>query len=169
MKYTHLVRAATVALGSRHQHTASSSLFKLNSLFALFLMAGYPLVPLLQGPQVATGRRHSLSTCIRQAGGRFEILSWHGKLSRSSRQLRRLRIAAFSAPALEPHADGTTRYTLILYTKKDCPLCEGLQQKLEAVIERAQFLPSVLSHARWVVPQGPENLRWATDVPPLLC
>lgn len=53
--------------------------------------------------------------------------------------------AASTAPQ---HADGRTTYTLILYTKRECPLCEGLQEKLEAVVERAQFLPSVLSNAR---------------------
>jgi hypothetical protein len=31
---------------------------------------------------------------------------------------------------------------LIVYSKDDCPLCDGLKEKLEALIERAAFMPT---------------------------
>ena len=35
----------------------------------------------------------------------------------------------------------------ILYTKPECPLCDGLKDKLAALIARAHFLPSFLTDA----------------------
>lgn len=66
------------------------------------------------------------------------------RLRSSSRAVRSLQqrrgpqqpAAASGAPPLDEagQQDGPPEeFTLILYTKPDCPLCEGLQQKLEAV------------------------------------
>lgn len=35
-------------------------------------------------------------------------------------------------------------WRLIIYSKEGCHLCDGLKEKLEALLERAEFLPSVL-------------------------
>ncbi|KAJ9528571.1 hypothetical protein QJQ45_020449 [Haematococcus lacustris] len=34
---------------------------------------------------------------------------------------------------------------LVMYSKADCALCEGLQSKLESLISRAAFMPSLLT------------------------
>lgn len=41
-----------------------------------------------------------------------------------------------SSPSPSPSAR-----KLIVYSKADCPLCDGLKEKLEALIDRAAFLP----------------------------
>lgn len=38
-------------------------------------------------------------------------------------------------------------WRLIIYSKEGCHLCDGLKEKVEALLERAAFLPSAL---RWV-------------------
>ncbi|KAL4439702.1 hypothetical protein ABPG75_002703 [Micractinium tetrahymenae] len=38
-------------------------------------------------------------------------------------------------------------WRLIIYSKEGCHLCDGLKDKVEALLERAEFLPSVLSAA----------------------
>ena len=43
---------------------------------------------------------------------------------------------------------GCQPWMLIVYSKAGCHLCEGLKEKLEALLERAAFMPSLL---RWVM------------------
>lgn len=42
-------------------------------------------------------------------------------------------------------------WRLIIYSKEGCHLCDGLKEKVEALLERAEFLPSVL---RWAAKQA---------------
>ncbi|EFN50806.1 hypothetical protein CHLNCDRAFT_33349 [Chlorella variabilis] len=42
---------------------------------------------------------------------------------------------------------GGTPLKLIVYSSEGCHLCDGLKEKLEALLERAQFLPCALSGA----------------------
>lgn len=39
---------------------------------------------------------------------------------------------------------GSGQLKLIVYSKEGCHLCEGLKEKLEALLDRAAFLPSAL-------------------------
>ncbi|CAG9460407.1 unnamed protein product [Pedinophyceae sp. YPF-701] len=55
---------------------------------------------------------------------------------------------------------GTDPAQLFLYTKGDCPLCDGLHEKLEAVLEAAQFKPSRLTGAKLEVRDIEDNEEW---------
>jgi hypothetical protein len=37
-----------------------------------------------------------------------------------------------------------SRKTIIVYSKDDCPLCDGLKDKISGILDRAQFTGSVL-------------------------
>ncbi|GMH34428.1 hypothetical protein BSKO_02262 [Bryopsis sp. KO-2023] len=41
--------------------------------------------------------------------------------------------------------------TLVLYTKPGCPLCTRLEEKIQALLDRAQFLPSPLTSVNFEV------------------
>ncbi|GAX85350.1 hypothetical protein CEUSTIGMA_g12767.t1 [Chlamydomonas eustigma] len=60
---------------------------------------------------------------------------------------------------------------LLLYTKQDCPLCAGLEEKLKAVLLRAQFAPCALSDCVLEVRDIQMNEAWnsayALEVPVL--
>ena len=55
------------------------------------------------------------------------------------------------------------------YTKPGCPLCEGLREKLEALVARARFLPGPLSAADLEVRDCADDAEWtrryAAEVP----
>ncbi|KAK9831700.1 hypothetical protein WJX74_006484 [Apatococcus lobatus] len=53
------------------------------------------------------------------------------------------RLQRLSGAVLRPQA----QLKLVLYSKPGCHLCEGLEEKVRAVIARAEFLPSKLSGA----------------------
>ncbi|KAK9813295.1 hypothetical protein WJX72_011996 [[Myrmecia] bisecta] len=38
-------------------------------------------------------------------------------------------------------------FKLIIYSKPGCHLCDGLKEKVQALLDRAQFMPSVFSSA----------------------
>lgn len=48
----------------------------------------------------------------------------------------------------------------MLYTKPDCPLCDGLKDKLQALIDRAAFMPSFLTGASLEVRDISTNEAW---------
>lgn len=54
------------------------------------------------------------------------------------RRLSRRCTAALEIPS--------TSVKLILYSKSDCPLCDGLQQKVQALLDQSLFEPSLLSN-----------------------
>ena len=56
---------------------------------------------------------------------------------------------------------GGGAFRLALYTKPGCPLCDGLQEKLEAVVARARFLPGPLSAAQLEVRNCADDAEWA--------
>jgi hypothetical protein len=47
---------------------------------------------------------------------------------------------------------GSGQLKLIVYSKEGCHLCEGLKEKLEALLDRAAFLPSALRCSRQPLP-----------------
>lgn len=51
-------------------------------------------------------------------------------------------------------------FRLIIYSKDNCPLCIGLKEKVEALIERAAFVPSILSKADLEVRDIADNPAW---------
>ncbi|GBF90028.1 hypothetical protein Rsub_02735 [Raphidocelis subcapitata] len=53
---------------------------------------------------------------------------------------------------------------LVLYTKPDCPLCDGLKDKLTALIDRAAFVPSALTDAQLEVRDISANAAWQDDL-----
>lgn len=64
------------------------------------------------------------------------------------RQCSRGRCRACAAqPAAHAGGGAPAPLLLVVYTKADCPLCQGLTTKLRALIDRASFLPSALSGA----------------------
>ena len=56
---------------------------------------------------------------------------------------------------------GPGPYRLAVYTKPGCPLCEGLREKLEALVARARFLPGPLSAAELEVRDCADDAEWA--------
>ncbi|KAF5831711.1 hypothetical protein DUNSADRAFT_12706 [Dunaliella salina] len=50
--------------------------------------------------------------------------------------------------------------TFILYTKKECPLCDGLHSKVEGLLARAAFMPSRLSGCKLEVRDIATNPEW---------
>ena len=56
---------------------------------------------------------------------------------------------------------GGGAFRLALYTKPGCPLCDGLQEKLEALVARARFLPGPLSAAQLEVRNCADDAEWA--------
>ncbi|KAL4450541.1 hypothetical protein ABPG77_000897 [Micractinium sp. CCAP 211/92] len=62
-------------------------------------------------------------------------------------------------------------WRLIIYSKEGCHLCDGLKEKLEALLERAEFLPSVLSAAelevRDIAAQPEWESKYAMSIPVL--
>jgi len=58
--------------------------------------------------------------------------------------------------------NGTTAgsFKLIVYSKEDCPLCDKLKEKLEAIKDRAAFVPSVLSDVEIEIRDISTNPGW---------
>jgi hypothetical protein len=60
-------------------------------------------------------------------------------------------------------------FRLIIYSKEDCPLCDKLKERLNAIQERAAFVPSVLSGVPMEVRDIATNPAWeaayAMEVP----
>jgi glutaredoxin len=58
--------------------------------------------------------------------------------------------------------DGTTAgsFKLIVYSKEDCPLCDKLKEKLEAIIDRSTFMPSILSGVELEIRDVSTNPAW---------
>lgn len=51
-------------------------------------------------------------------------------------------------------------FKLIVYSKEDCPLCDKLKEKLEAMRDRAEFLPSILTGVELEVRDITSNPAW---------
>lgn len=77
-----------------------------------------------------------------------------GAAWRQPRQQRRQKPARLTPPAASysvvtggPGGGGSGAdqpWRLIIYSKEGCHLCDGLKEKVEALLERAEFLPSAL-------------------------
>lgn len=52
------------------------------------------------------------------------------------------------------------QHTFVLYTKPECPLCDGLKDKLQALIDRSAFMPSFLTGASLQVRDISTNEAW---------
>ncbi|KAK9790324.1 hypothetical protein WJX73_006447 [Symbiochloris irregularis] len=48
--------------------------------------------------------------------------------------------AASAAPASK-----AGQYRLVMYSRGNCPLCDGLKEKVDAVLAKAEFMPSPLT------------------------
>mmetsp|Transcript_19224 Transcript_19224/g.53819 ORF Transcript_19224/g.53819 Transcript_19224/m.53819 type:complete len:150 (+) Transcript_19224:62-511(+) len=68
------------------------------------------------------------------------------------------RLAVCSSSASSPQHEG--QCTFILYTKKECPLCDGLHSKVEGLLARAAFMPSRLSGCKLEVRDIATNPEW---------
>ncbi|PRW20758.1 glutaredoxin 2 [Chlorella sorokiniana] len=55
---------------------------------------------------------------------------------------------------------GGKPWRLIIYSKEGCCLCDGLKEKVEQLLERAQFLPSALSTAELEVRDITSRPEW---------
>eukprot|EP00878_Enallax_costatus_P009143 GHUV01009557.1.p1 GENE.GHUV01009557.1~~GHUV01009557.1.p1 ORF type:complete len:148 (+),score=40.88 GHUV01009557.1:322-765(+) len=53
-----------------------------------------------------------------------------------------------------------SQHNFRLYTKPDCPLCDGLKDKLQGLIDRAEFMPSFLTGATLEVRDISSNAAW---------
>jgi len=51
-------------------------------------------------------------------------------------------------------------FKLVVYSKEDCPLCDKLKEKLESIMDRAAFMPSVLSGVELEVRDISSNPAW---------
>ncbi|WIA36474.1 hypothetical protein OEZ86_007774 [Tetradesmus obliquus] len=54
----------------------------------------------------------------------------------------------------------SSQHDFVLYTKPDCPLCDGLKDKLQGLIDRAHFMPCSLSGATLEVRDISTNEAW---------
>ncbi|KAI8474704.1 MAG: hypothetical protein J3K34DRAFT_518009 [Monoraphidium minutum] len=52
----------------------------------------------------------------------------------------------------------------VLYSRPDCPLCDGLKEKMQALIDRAAFMPSALSGATLEVRDISTNAAWQDEM-----
>ncbi|GIL85108.1 hypothetical protein Vretimale_9968 [Volvox reticuliferus] len=50
--------------------------------------------------------------------------------------------------------------TIILYSKPNCPLCEGTRDRVQGLIDRAQFMPSALMEYTLEVRDISKNPAW---------
>ncbi|KAL4544539.1 hypothetical protein Ndes2526B_g00500 [Nannochloris sp. 'desiccata'] len=64
--------------------------------------------------------------------------------------------------AITAAGDGATAssFKLIVYSKEDCPLCDKLKEKLEAILDRAAFMPSILSDVELEIRDVSTNPAW---------
>eukprot|EP00882_Tetradesmus_deserticola_P029652 GHRQ01033235.1.p1 GENE.GHRQ01033235.1~~GHRQ01033235.1.p1 ORF type:complete len:162 (+),score=75.42 GHRQ01033235.1:48-488(+) len=53
-----------------------------------------------------------------------------------------------------------SQYNFVLYTKPECPLCDGLKDKMQGLIDRAQFMPSFLTGATLEARDISTNEEW---------
>jgi hypothetical protein len=70
---------------------------------------------------------------------------------------RGARLTAAAGPQM---AEVGPSFKLIIYSKEDCHLCDGLKEKLAALLERASFVPSVLSGVELEVRDISGNSTW---------
>jgi glutaredoxin len=70
------------------------------------------------------------------------------------------RFTTTSAASSGDGATDTTSFTLIVYSKQNCPLCDKLKEKLEAIMDRAAFMPSILSNAELEIRDISTNPAW---------
>lgn len=52
------------------------------------------------------------------------------------------------------------KFKLIIYSKPDCPLCDGLKEKVSGLLRRAEFQQSLLSGAKLEVRDIMSNPEW---------
>ncbi|BDA48087.1 probable Glutaredoxin-like protein YDR286C [Coccomyxa sp. Obi] len=65
---------------------------------------------------------------------------------------------AYSAVAAS--TGGQQRRKLFLYSKEGCHLCDGLKEKIQALLDRAQFMPSPLSDISFEVRDITTEAAW---------
>ncbi|KAF8065622.1 hypothetical protein HT031_003223 [Scenedesmus sp. PABB004] len=64
------------------------------------------------------------------------------------------------AAALAARSSSGGSHSFVLYTKPDCPLCDGLKDKVRGLIDRAEFVPCFLSGATLEVRDIATNAAW---------
>ena len=66
-----------------------------------------------------------------------------------------------SESSLSEPRDDTVPLKLIIYSKQDCPLCDKLKEKLDAIVDRASFVPtSVMRNVEIEVRDITTNPAW---------
>ncbi|GFR44191.1 hypothetical protein Agub_g5374 [Astrephomene gubernaculifera] len=74
-------------------------------------------------------------------------------------RIRQLGAASSSQP-LEP-LPGKPSKVIILYSKPNCPLCEGTRDRVQGLIDRAQFMPSLLTEYTLEIRDISTNPAWS--------
>jgi hypothetical protein len=74
---------------------------------------------------------------------------------------RQLRLAATATASPPPPPPPPAPFKLVLYSKQDCPLCDKLKEKLGALMDRAAFMPSLLSGVELEVRDIDDRPEWA--------
>eukprot|EP00873_Tetraselmis_striata_P025193 jgi/Tetstr1/445457/TSEL_033236.t1 len=62
--------------------------------------------------------------------------------------------------AAGPDGGASAGLRLIVYTKPDCPLCDGLKEKLDALVSQGQFMPTTFSAATIEMQDITTNPEW---------
>lgn len=80
--------------------------------------------------------------CSGDSGG-----SWRQPQHQLQRRRQLQTAASYSVVSSDGSAGqgrGAQPWRLIIYSKEGCHLCDGLKEKVEALLERAEFMPSAL-------------------------
>ncbi len=73
----------------------------------------------------------------------------------------RHRFTTITTTAAAGDGGGTAgSFKLIVYSKEDCPLCDKLKEKLDAIVDRAAFMPSILSDVELEIRDISTNPKW---------
>ena len=72
----------------------------------------------------------------------------------------RRRATTISASGDGGKGAGASSFKLIVYSKEDCPLCDKLKEKLDALVDRAAYMPSILSDAEIEIRDISTNPTW---------
>lgn len=72
----------------------------------------------------------------------------------------RLRPATLQCRSSSSSVLGDSNLFLIIYSKPGCHLCDGLKDKVQAVLDKAMFQPSPLSHASLQIRNILEEPEW---------
>lgn len=101
---------------------------------------------------------HQSIRCLRTAPLLPGVYSQAGRHTR-----HRLRTCSSSSNGAVPsHNVQYGSFKLIIYSKADCPLCDGLKEKLKGLLQRAEFQPSLLSGAKLETRDITSNPDWET-------